>query len=158
MLVQFQKVYLTAVILVYLTTPLYYLITQECIIFSINLSPAYLALLSAFWLLWLGYTSTTILLYFSKQNYIPSASRNRSEIEAVKCHVWTEMELNSSVDDALLGIINEILANHVLSWYSKISSDTDFTNEVRITNCDNLEYEFNALFRFAHCCTIWRVR
>ena len=130
MLNQFQKVYLTAVFLVYLTTPLCYVITQECILFSINLSPAYLSLLSVFWLLWLGYATATVLLSFSKQNYKPSVSSNRSEVEAVKCHIWTEMELNSSVDDALLEFINEILANHVLSWYSEISSDAEFTNEV----------------------------
>ena len=130
MLVQSQKIYLTAVILVYLTTPLYYVITQECILFSLNLSPAYLSLLALFWLLWLGYTAATVLVSFSKLNYKPLVCSRRSEADVVKCHIWTELELNSSVDDALLGIINEILANHVLSWYSKISSDTEFTHEV----------------------------
>ena len=134
MINHFYRVYLSAVLLLYLTTPLHYVINQKCIVFSINVCPAYLAFLSMFWLLWLGYVSASIILFFSQQHSTttPEVPNNQTDNTTMKCHIWTEINLNSSVDNALLEILNEILANHVLSWYLKISSDPGFTNEVRI--------------------------
>lgn len=129
---QFKRVYLSAVWLLFLTTPLRDIIAQECRAFSIPISPLYTTFLGLFWLLWLGYTFGTIILFFSKMHSNPRLPSNQSECRDVriKCHIWTELELNSAVDSSLLGLINEIMSHHVLNWYSKISADPAFSSEV----------------------------
>ncbi|KAI6654766.1 Sorting nexin-14 isoform X4 [Oopsacas minuta] len=155
MIAQFHRVYLSAVLLIYLTTPLHYFLNQKCIVFSVNVCPAYIAFLSIFWFLWLGHVSAFIILSFSNVNskVVIQKSHSDSRIQSMKCHIWTKIDLNSSVDDALLGIINEILANHVYSWYSKISSDKAFTNEVRSL----LHYFVRALILRLQKCDVTRL-
>lgn len=71
--------------------------------------------------------------------------RHRSDSNALLAKPWMDLKVPQEVDEALEEILNLVLEKYIYSWYSSLSNDDSFVQEIRVS----LQFLFSSLLRRA---------
>ncbi|XP_054719236.1 sorting nexin-14-like [Uloborus diversus] len=71
--------------------------------------------------------------------------RHRPELNVYTAKPWMNLKVPKEVDQALEELLNLVMDRHIYSWYSELSKDEDFVQEIRTS----LRFLFSSLLRRA---------
>lgn len=76
---------------------------------------------------------------------IIDCKRHRPELNVYTSKPWMNLKVPKEIDQAFEEILNLVIEKHIYSWYSTVSKDEDFVQEIRIS----LRFLFSSLLRRA---------
>ncbi|KAG8196176.1 hypothetical protein JTE90_007905 [Oedothorax gibbosus] len=76
---------------------------------------------------------------------IIDCKRHRPELNVYTAKPWMNLKVPKEVDQAFEEILNLVIEKHIYTWYSTISKDDDFVQEIRTS----LRFLFSSLLRRA---------
>ncbi|XP_042895599.1 sorting nexin-14 [Parasteatoda tepidariorum] len=74
---------------------------------------------------------------------IIECKRHRPELNVYTAKPWMNLKVPKEVDNAFEEILNLVIEKHIYSWYSNLSKDDDFVQEIRTS----LRFVFSSLLR-----------